>query len=129
MQSLNIPTARVKQLNGNDDDVLVALYESAAAFFYSSLYEGFGAPVLEAMSLGFPVACANTGSIPEVAGEAAESFNPSDSADICAAITRIVANPEHRSELMRKGPIRSEQFSWSKCAEDTLKIHQRALGN
>lgn len=126
MQSLNIPTGRVVQMDGNDD-VLITLYKSAAVFVYPSLYEGFGIPVLEAMSLACPVACANAGSIPEVAGEAAEFFNPDDLADICAAITRIVANPGHASELVEKGRIRSELFSWSKCATDTLNVYQKIL--
>jgi len=127
MQSLNIPPDRVTQMNGNDD-LLTRLYESAAVFVYPSLYEGFGIPLLEAMSLGCPVACANAGSIPEVAGDAAEFFSPNDSADICAAITRIAANPGHASELVKKGRARAELFSWAKCASETLNVYQKILG-
>jgi len=128
MKSLDIPNEKIKLMHG-DDAKLARLYESATVFVYPSLYEGFGIPLLEAMSLGCPVACANAGSIPEIAADSAEYFDPYDPADICAAIGRIVTNSAHRSDLIRKGEIRSQNFSWDKCATATLEVYQKVLSS
>ena len=127
MQSLGISTGSVRHLSGTDD-VLAGLYVSAAAFVYPSLYEGFGIPLLEAMSLGCPVVCANTSSMPEVAGDAAELFDPYDESAMRGAIERVVSTPKYATVLVEKGRRRASLFSWDKCARETRAIYQKVVG-
>ncbi len=126
MRSLGISTSNIRHLSGSDE-MLAGLYVSATAFVYPSLYEGFGIPPLEAMSLGCPVVCANTSSIPEVVGDAAELFNPSDEAEMRAAIERVVSTPKNAAMLIEKGRRRASLFSWEKCARDTLNVYRKVL--
>ncbi|MEI7481716.1 MAG: glycosyltransferase family 1 protein [Elusimicrobiota bacterium] len=109
------------------DDVLAGLYKAAAAFVYPSLYEGFGIPALEAMSFGCPIVCANNSSLPEVVGNAAELFDPEDEAEMRAAIERVVSSSERSRILSDRGYGRLKQFSWKKCAQDTLNIYSKVL--
>lgn len=99
-----------------DDAALNALYRSARAFVFPSLYEGFGLPVLEAMACGTPVICSGTTSLPEVVGEAALLFDPLDERAIAAALLRIDHSPELRADLSEKGRIQSKKFSWTHSA-------------
>jgi glycosyltransferase involved in cell wall biosynthesis len=105
---------------------LPGLYSGARAFVYPSLYEGFGFPVLEAMACGTPVICANTSSLPEVAGDAALLVNPTDTAALAAAIERALAAPPLRAELAAKGLAQVQKFSWQRTAGETLKVLKRA---
>lgn len=123
MQSLGISRDRVVQVGGGDD-VLGTLYAKAAAFVYPSLYEGFGIPPLEAMSMGCPVIASNTSSIPEVAGDAAEYCDPSDATSIAAAIDRVLGSSARRQDLVQKGRTRSRVFSWAECASQTVQIYK-----
>lgn len=127
MQSLGIAMENVIHVEGNDK-VLASLYSGAVAFVYPSLYEGFGIPPLEAMAHGCPVLCSNTSSLPEVVGEAAELFDPHDPDDICAAIDRVASSKERSSTLVARGYERTKQFSWEKCAIETLDQYQRLVG-
>jgi glycosyltransferase involved in cell wall biosynthesis len=107
---------------------LEALYAAASAFVLPSFQEGFGLPVLEAMVRGVPVACSNTSSLPEVAGEAALLFDPSNPASIAAALERVLGDPALAAELSRRGRERARQFTWARTAELTLASYRRALG-
>jgi len=124
IQSLNLRPGSVQQING-DDEILGGLYRSASAFVYPSLYEGFGLPPLEAMAHGCPVITSDTSSMPEVVGQAGESFNPSEIDAQAQAICNVVFDTTHRDALIEKGNERIDHFSWSKCAEETLKIYER----
>lgn len=126
IQSLDIAKGSVRHLAGNDD-ILSGLYLSATAFVYPSLYEGFGIPLLEAMSLGCPVVCANTSSIPEVVGDAAELFDPYDESAMGSAIERVVSTPQYATMLVEKGRRRASLFSWEKCVRDTLCVYHNVL--
>ena len=126
LKSLDIAANTVMQLAGNDD-VLANLYSSAAAFVFPSLYEGFGIPPLEAMSFGCPVACSNTSSLPEVVGDAAELFDPTDEVNMLTAIERIVFSPQRTAELIADGYDRIKQFSWDLCARATLDVYNQLL--
>ena len=117
---------QVTQVIGNDVE-LARHYQQAAAFVYPSLYEGFGIPLLEAMTLDCPVVCSNTSSIPEVVGNAGEYFDPNNPEEIAFAIERVVGSSSHRSELINLGRDRCAQFSWKKCAEETLHIYRSIL--
>lgn len=114
-------------VEGNDK-VLASLYSGAIAFIYPSLYEGFGIPPLEAMAHGCPVLCSGTSSLPEVVGEAAELFDPHDPSDMCGAIDRVVSSEQRSSTLVALGYERIKQFSWGKCAIETLGQYQRLIG-
>jgi glycosyltransferase involved in cell wall biosynthesis len=91
------------------------------------LYEGFGFPILEAMSCGIPVITANSASMPEAAGDAAILVDPYDVDAIAAAMTEITTNLTLKDSLIAKGYDRLEMFSWRQCAEQTLHTLRRAL--
>jgi glycosyltransferase involved in cell wall biosynthesis len=108
------------------DEDLSAIYSGATAFIYPSLYEGFGLPPLEAMQCGTPVITSNTSSLPEVVGDAGIMINPTDEDALCQAILTIIQDSQLRKTLSEKGRERAQQFSWAKCAEETVKVYQIA---
>ena len=119
----------VRWLGWIDGPDLEGLYGLATMFAFPSLYEGFGLPVLEAMSRGVPVACSDRSSLPEVAGDAALLFDPESPRSIAEAIDRIVGDPGE-AELMRAaGRARAERFTWSATARATLRSYDRALAD
>jgi glycosyltransferase involved in cell wall biosynthesis len=107
-------------------DDLVALYNAATTFVYPSLYEGFGLPILEAMSCGTPVITSNVASMPEVAGEAALLINPRSVEDLAQALGRVLADETLRYELEEKGLHQASQFSWEQTARLTLQAYEEA---
>jgi glycosyltransferase involved in cell wall biosynthesis len=106
---------------------LEGLWEAADAFVFPSLYEGFGLPVLEAMERGVPVACSNTSSLPEVAGDAALLFDPHDEAAIASAVERLLDDPEQAGRLRAHGRQRARLFTWQRTARLTLQTYARVL--
>jgi len=107
-----------------DDDELEIFYKNAKVFLYPSLYEGFGIPVLEAMSAGCPVITSNISSLPEVAGDAAILINPQKQSELTDSINRLLENSKLRTELITKGFENVKKFSWEKTAEQTLKVFE-----
>ncbi|MEA3207927.1 MAG: hypothetical protein QOE70_984 [Chthoniobacter sp.] len=99
------------------DDALAWAYQHALAYVQPSIAEGFGLPVVEAMSYGLPVACSQTTSLPEVAGDAAIYFDPFDPASIAVALRRLWKDEALRRELATLGPVRSASFTWQKNAQ------------
>jgi glycosyltransferase involved in cell wall biosynthesis len=97
------------------------LTASAFAVVYTSLFEGFGLPILEAMNCDVPVITSNVSSMPEVAGDAALLVNPESVSEITKAMQFLVENPELRFELIDKGRIQREKFSWDKTADIVYK--------
>jgi glycosyltransferase involved in cell wall biosynthesis len=106
---------------------LEGLYALATAVVFPSLYEGFGLPVLEAMGRGVPVATSDRSSLPEVAGDAALRFDPTDVAAIRAAIERLLGDPAERRRLSAAGRERAAAFTWERTAELTVAAYERAL--
>jgi glycosyltransferase involved in cell wall biosynthesis len=123
---LGFSDKQVEQIGGGDE-TLAHLYANAAAFVYPSLYEGFGIPPLEAMSLGCPVLCSNTSSLPEVVGDAGEYFEPTKIDSITDAIERVMDSSMRRESLVAKGQARCASFSWARCAEETLAVYGRVV--
>ena len=80
-------------------------------------------PVLEAMACGVPVLTSNTSSIPEVAGDAAVTVDPTDTQKMADAIGEMLENRSLREHLMQAGPVRAAQFNWEKTARQTLGVY------
>lgn len=97
-----------------------ALMRTAHLYVFPSLYEGFGFPVLEAQSAGVPVACSNTSSLPEVAGDAALLFDPTNVDSIADAIAQTLSDDSLRARLLTAGHANLTRFSWSTCAATIL---------
>ena len=109
------------------DEELAALYKNAECFVMPSFEEGFGLPILEAMSLGCPVVSSNVGSLPEVGGDGAVYFDPHDLGDMGEKINKVLNSEELRKGLIEKGKKRVKQFSWQKMAEQTLEVYQQCV--
>jgi glycosyltransferase involved in cell wall biosynthesis len=110
-----------------DDADLPALYSAAAVFVYPSLYEGFGLPPLEAMACGAPVISSNAASLPEVVGDAALLVDPTDTAALAQALADVLAQPALQADLRQRGLSRAAQFSWERCAVETLAVYSAVL--
>lgn len=104
------------------DQERVLYYAAASAFVYPSFFEGFGMPPLEAMACGTPVVVSRTSSLPEVVADAGILVNPYDIAAIAAALSDVLNDQRLRQELIRKGVARAKQFSWERCARETVDI-------
>ncbi len=103
------------------EDVL-ALYQGADLFVYPSFYEGWGLQVHEAMIAGVPVTVANNTTLPEIAGDAADTFDPHDSDDMSQSMERILTDTALRDTLVARGFERVKRYSWRAAAEETLAV-------
>ncbi len=103
------------------EEELDDLYKSANLFVFPSLYEGFGLPPLEAMKRGLPVVASNATCIPEILGDAAIYFNPSDIDDMVEKIKKVLTNNNLRELLIQKGFEQVKKYNWSKMAQETIK--------
>jgi glycosyltransferase involved in cell wall biosynthesis len=103
-----------------DDASLKALYATAAALVFPSLYEGFGLPPLEAMACSCPVAVARAASLPEVCGAAARYFDPRSIAEITAALCDVLNDAALRQHLQAAGLERAAEYPWSRPAAGLL---------
>ena len=121
--------ARVIPVGRVTDHQLVALYGSATCLVFPSLYEGFGLPVLEAMSCGAPVIAANTTSTPEVVGDAGILVAPRDVSAIAQAIRSIEGSPAYAEELRARGRAHAAEFTWQRTVDLTLEVYTKALGS
>lgn len=115
---------RVKFLDFVPDEQLPALYKGAFCFALPSLYEGFGLPVLEAMSYGCPVVVSDSSSLPEIAGEAGIYVNPENVQSIASGLTKAIEERETPVGVKRvaEGKKRVKLFSWEKAAKDVLSV-------
>jgi glycosyltransferase involved in cell wall biosynthesis len=108
-------------------DLLQALLRHAELMIFPSLFEGFGMPVLEAMQLGCPVACSNTTSLPEVAGDAALLFDPEDVTAIARVIVDLAQGRIDGAALRDKGRRNIRRFTWDRTCRETLDGYRRLL--
>lgn len=97
------------------------LMAAASLFVFPSKFEGFGIPILEAMACGTPVLCSNLPVLQEVAGKAAMYFDPNDVEDIKNKLEKYIANQELKTLFKHLGLQRVQNFSWTKCAQETIK--------
>ncbi len=107
-------------------DVL-ALYQGAELFVYPSFYEGWGLQVHEAMVAGTAVAVANNTTMPEIAGDAADNFDPHDPQEMSCSMERVLTNEIYRQTLIARGSERVKLYSWRRAAEATLAAVDRVL--
>lgn len=107
------------------DEELVVLYRNARCFLMPSFEEGFGIPLLEAMSCECPVVSSNAGSLKEVGGDAALYFDPGDKGDMIDKINQVLSSEEKRLELIEKGKKRVKLFNWKTLAKETLEVYQQ----
>lgn len=108
---------------GEDD--LVYLYCMATVFVMPSLYEGFGLPVIEAMSCSCPVVASARGSLKEVAGDGAYYINPENVEDIAKGLMEVFSDKKLRINLIEKGKQQAEKFSWLKSAKATMSVYEQ----
>jgi glycosyltransferase involved in cell wall biosynthesis len=118
---------RLTRLGYVSDERVRQLYQAASVFLFPSLEEGFGLPVLEAMSYGLPVVTSNTSSLPEVGGEAALYVDPLDPGEIADAARRATEDAAARQTLIERGLKRAAEFTWQRTAELNLRVYEEAL--
>jgi glycosyltransferase involved in cell wall biosynthesis len=102
------------------EEDLAALYQACEVFCFPSLYEGFGLPLLEAMSAGAASIASNVSSLPEVGGDAVRYVDPSSTEDIAGALGELLGSPDERARLRELARRRATEFSWAKTAAETL---------
>jgi len=117
----------IRFITGVPEEDLIAIYNMASVFVFPSFYEGFGIPVLEGMACGVPVITSNVSSMPEVGGDAAIYFNPYDEKDMADKIRMVLDNEQLRDVMVKKGLEKVKEYSWDKCARETLKVYEEVL--
>ena len=105
------------------------LYTNARDYIFPSLMEGFGLPGLEAMGYGAPVISSNTTCLPEVYGDAAYYFNPTDINDMTRAINDVLTDDNLRNNLIKKGHEQIKKYSWQRMAQQTYDVYMNVLSN
>jgi glycosyltransferase involved in cell wall biosynthesis len=101
--------------------------ENTQAYIWASLSEGFGLPPLEAMHYGAPVVSSDATCMPEVLGNAAHYFNPTDVNDMSEKIIDVLSSPKLRQSLIEKGKNQVKKYSWKRMAEQTLEVYKQVL--
>lgn len=112
-----------------EDSLLPIFYNASDVFVYPSYYEGFGLPLLEAMSCGTPVITSNLTSIPEVTEDTALLINPSNENDLCNALIKVLNDDNFKENLSKMGLKRSLDFSWKKTAQLTYKAYREIINS
>ena len=113
----------LRYVNYVDQATLLSLYSGAKLFCFPSLYEGFGLPVLEAMASGVPVISADNSSLPEVVGNAGILISAQDVISWTGKINALLESEVLMNELVIKGFNRAKQFSWERCALETMRVY------
>ena len=111
------------------DSELENLYQRASILAFTSLDEGFGMPILDAMARGVPVLTSNISAMPEVSGDAALLVDPADVNAIADGLRRLSSDSELRDTLIRRGLARAKEFTWEKSVESTWQIYQELMAN
>ena len=120
---------RVVEMGKLPDEQLPAVYRQATVLFFPSTHEGFGLPILEAMSAGLAVACSRSTSLPEVAGDAAVYFDADCAASAAAALSRLLADSQLREQLQSRGKQRVKQYTWDRHFEIVVSCYESLSKN
>jgi glycosyltransferase involved in cell wall biosynthesis len=127
INELALDDKNIIRLGFVSSDDLVKIYNAATVFVMPSLYEGFGLPILEAMSCGCPVVTSKEGSLPEVAKDAALYVDAYNIDSIAKGIKKVFNSSSLQKELSEKGLKNASKFSWRKTAEETLEVYEKVL--
>ena len=117
---------KISHVDGNDE-LLVNLYNNAISLILPSKYEGFGIPMLEAMELSCPVLSSSTEALKEIGDDAPIYFDPNSVNELYKSLKLIIENKNLRYDLIKKGQIRANYFSWKKCSDQTLEVYNSIL--
>ena len=123
---LKISLKNIIFIQGSDEQ-LIDLYQNASALIYPSKYEGFGLPLLEAMSFDCPVLCSNTSSLPEVGGDAVKYFDPENWESILNSILSVVYSNSKSNDLRSYGREQIKKFNWKDCSNKTIQIYKELI--
>jgi glycosyltransferase involved in cell wall biosynthesis len=118
---------QVKRLGYVPASELPALYAAASLMVFPSLFEGYGIPLIEAMTVGCPIACSNASAIPELVGDAALLFDSLDVEAIASAMFRLLKEKDLVDDLTARGRRQSAKFSWRVAADQTADLYQAAV--
>lgn len=124
-----VAAGEIRQLGYLERKDLAVVIAGALTLVYPSIYEGFGLPPLEAMTCGVPVIASNVSSLPEVVGDTGLLVNPHDIADIATAMETMITAPDIRAASARKALVRSAEFSWDNCVDQTMAIYRQVESN
>jgi glycosyltransferase involved in cell wall biosynthesis len=119
----------ILQLGLVDEHNLPHLYKKASVYVFPSLYEGFGLPILEAYASQTPVACSNKACLPEIAGDGSLFFDPTKPSEIASQTNKILKSPQIQKNLVQKGNIQLQKFSFLKMTKQTHQLYLQALKN
>jgi glycosyltransferase involved in cell wall biosynthesis len=117
----------ISREKNNDDQTLLTLYKNAKCLVYPSSHEGLGLPPIEAMSLGCPTITSNHPAIVEGVGKASAIFNPNNIIEIKQVLEKNLRSADNLNKLTDLGYIQSKNFSWDKCAKETLDVYKKLL--
>ena len=117
----------VTLLGSTREDVLRSAYGAADVLLFPSLYEGFGFPVLEAMASGLPVIASAAGALPEVGGDGAVIVEGHETEPYVTALRQVLDNPSWRDQLVARGRIRAQAFTWEAAARKTAEVYQKIV--
>lgn len=126
LKKFNFPRDNIWIVNSKKFS-LKDMYSNVSLFVYPSMYEGFGLPLVEAMSCGCPIVCSNVGSLEEVGGEGLKYFDINDNSHMSYVIENILKSKEAQEQLIDYGYNRSKKFSWKKCASETLNTYKNLI--
>ncbi|HOX90657.1 MAG TPA: glycosyltransferase family 1 protein [Burkholderiaceae bacterium] len=127
MQPL-VAAGQIRPQGYTSDADLAVLYAAAQVLVYPSLYEGFGLPPLEAMASGTPVIVSNRSTLPEVVGEAGVQLDAADESGLREALRRMDEDPAWWNARAVASLAQARQFSWARCARETLAVYRKVLG-
>lgn len=104
-----------------------SLIKYSTCFIFPSFYEGFGLPVLEALSLGVPTITSNISALPEITRAAAVLIDPDKLESIADALLKVLTDKKLREQLSKDGVLEAKKFSWEKCAKETLEVYKSVV--
>lgn len=122
-----VRSGEVRQLGYLPRNDLATIISGALTLVYPSVYEGFGLPPLEAMACGIPVIASAVSSIPEVVGDAGILIDPQDADAVTKAIILVATDSRARNDLCERARVRSKEFTWGRCAAQTVAAYRRVL--